>query len=716
MTERQDDLLEDGGAARAGPVPARGPAWALRALAAVAGVLAAATLVLLLVWGRGRVVVELAWFNAFVFTLQAVTCAATSVLVLGRHGVLRDPASYWTGVAFAGYGIALGFYVLAWPGTLPDDASLVAELPGTAAWFSLLAPFLLWAGLLAAAVARWPGEDSLRGGRWIASIAAWLGGTIAVCSVAIAFEAALPPLVLADGRFTPLLGASNALLAALFAAGTAIAAARSRRTGDGLPALTAFMQLAFAFVFVWMAIGTVRYGPWWYLARGALTAGAFVVLVGLLADYVGLLRREHAKSRRLSARSAELAAIETRLREHNAELRRAHAQLEEMDQRKNEFIAVLSHELRNPLAPIVNALFVLERSDPAAPQTQRAHALLARQVGHLTRLLDDLLDVTRIGRGKVALRRSALDLCALVRESVDDRRGLMQERGVELAVALPPEPVWVDGDETRLAQVVGNLLQNAAAFTPPGGRVTLSLTKNGDGAEVRVRDTGPGFEPALVERLFEPFTQIGVATPGWTGGLGLGLAIVKGLVELHGGQVSAASAGPGRGAEFTIRLPAVARQQDARGASPRDVAAVARRRVLVVDDNRDAAESLAAVVQLLGHEVQLAFDGAQALDVARKTAPHVVLCDLGMPGMNGYDVARALRAEHGSALRLVAVSGYAQPGDRRAAAEAGFDGHLAKPPEPQAIEREIARCAERAPAKRGGAPVAIERRRDDLSD
>jgi len=364
-------------------------------------------------------------------------------------------------------------------------------------------------------------------------------------------------------------------------------------------------------------------------------------------------------------------------------------ELREANRRKDEFLGMLSHELRNPLAPIRNALFILERAEPSGPQARRAREVAGRQVSHLTRLVDDLLDVTRIVRGKIELRRLPLDLAGVARRAGEDYAALLSERGVDLVSAVPPEPVWIDGDETRLAQAIGNLLQNAAKFTPSGGRVTLSVT-TGDTAEVHVRDTGRGITRELMSHIFDPFVQADQTLDRTDGGLGLGLALVKGLVQLHGGTVAATSDGPGTGADFTIRLPLLRRATRAARVADGETATVGRSRILVVDDNPDAAESLADLVRLFGHDAEVAFDGASAVAKARAGGFDVVLCDIGLPGMSGYEVAKALRADAGKPVRLIAVSGYAQPEDVQRSMEAGFDAHVAKPPDPARLEALLA--------------------------
>jgi signal transduction histidine kinase/ActR/RegA family two-component response regulator len=354
--------------------------------------------------------------------------------------------------------------------------------------------------------------------------------------------------------------------------------------------------------------------------------------------------------------------------------------LRETDQRRSEFLAVLSHELRNPLAPIASALHLLERAAPGTAAAAHAREVIERQTRHLTRLVDDLLDVTRIARGKIELRRALLDLRDVVHRACEDHRALLQQRGLTLRVAAPAAPVPVDADATRVSQVIGNLLQNAAKFTPAGGTVAVDVAVGDGAAEIRVTDDGAGMEPALVPRVFEPFVQGEGGMARTRGGLGLGLALVKGLVELHGGSVRARSDGPGRGAELSFTLPLV------RGAlGPVSAAPVAGPagplRILVIEDNLDAAETLADVLGLEGHAVEIASTGKDGIARALARPPDAVLCDIGLPDVDGYEVARALRADPrlGTA-RLVAVSGYALPEDRERARAAGFDAHVAKPP------------------------------------
>jgi CheY-like chemotaxis protein len=307
--------------------------------------------------------------------------------------------------------------------------------------------------------------------------------------------------------------------------------------------------------------------------------------------------------------------------------------------------------------------------------------------------VDDLLDVSRITQGKIRLIKEPVDLVRVVRQAVEIGSPLVTARQHRLAVDLPEGPVHVSGDEIRLTQVVANLLNNAAKYTDPGGDLSVSLARDGGEAVVRVRDSGIGIPPHMLAGVFELFTQVDDSLDRAQGGLGIGLTLVRRLVEMHGGAVTAASEGPGRGSEFAVRLPVLAKPPEATpGTNGRPPApAAARRRALIVDDNRDAAESLAALIGLAGHEVRVAHDGPTALTVAEAFRPEVVLLDIGLPGMTGYDVARALRNRPPTAgAVLAALTGYGQDEDRRQSREAGIDVHLVKPPDPEAIRRLLA--------------------------
>jgi PAS domain S-box-containing protein len=365
--------------------------------------------------------------------------------------------------------------------------------------------------------------------------------------------------------------------------------------------------------------------------------------------------------------------------------------LKEADRRKDEFLAMLAHELRNPLAPIRNAVEVFRLLGPADPDLEWARDMIGRQVQQLTRLVDDLLDVSRITRGKIALRKEPVDLAAVVARAVETSRPLLDARGHELTLDLPREPLRVEADATRLAQVVSNLLNNAARYTEEGGHIRLSVEPGRGEAVVRVRDDGMGIPAELLPQVFELFTQGDRSLARSEGGLGIGLTLVKRLVELHGGRVEARSAGPGRGSEFIVRLRTLApqpkRDMEDGGRGPSEVPPRPRR-VLVVDDNEDAAESLALLLRARGHEIRTAHDGPSALSVAEDFRPEVVFLDIGLPRMDGYEVARRLRVQPGrEGLLLVALTGYGQDEDRRRAEEAGFDAHLVKPADLEALQR-----------------------------
>jgi PAS domain S-box-containing protein len=356
-------------------------------------------------------------------------------------------------------------------------------------------------------------------------------------------------------------------------------------------------------------------------------------------------------------------------------------ELRDADRHKNEFLALLSHELRNPLAPIRNGLHLLEASGLPPGSARRAVDVLRRQTGLLTRLVDDLLDVTRVSRGRITLQKKKLELGPLLRQVLEDHQEQFGAMGVRLQSALPERPVLVEADASRLTQVIANLLSNAVRFSTRGGTTRVSLAvEEGPWAVLTVSDDGQGIPPELQARLFEPFVQGEVKLDRAKGGLGLGLALVKGLVALHGGSVSVSSSGRGTGATFAVRLP-VASGVALDAPAPEPVRAV-RRSVLLIEDNADAAETLQELLKLWGHDVALARSGPEGLSKARDLLPHVVVCDLGLPGTDGFTVARALRAEPLLAHAvLIALSGYALPADVQRATESGFDHHLAKPPD-----------------------------------
>ncbi len=388
----------------------------------------------------------------------------------------------------------------------------------------------------------------------------------------------------------------------------------------------------------------------------------------------------------VGARIVEASAIA-----HDITAQKAEEALHEAARRKDEFLAMLGHELRNPLAAIRNCLLILEQPGATPDQTRRALQTLERQVQHLTRLVDDLLDVSRISRGKIFLRTGSLDLVGLVRTAVEDHRASAADAGETLDLDLPERPLWVNGDPTRLAQCVGNVLHNAVKFTQRGGRIDVAVRAEGGHAAVSVRDTGVGMDLETLGWLFEPFSQGDSGLDRRRGGLGLGLAVVKRLVELHGGTASAHSEGLGHGTRMELRIPLDEQRDEAPATAPAAVRWRARR-CLVIEDNADAAETIGLLLELYGHEVRIARDGREGVETARGFLPEVVLCDIGLPeGMDGYEVARRMRQD--PTLRgtsLVALSGYGQEEDQRRAREAGFDVHLTKPADPDKLKRLLA--------------------------
>lgn len=353
----------------------------------------------------------------------------------------------------------------------------------------------------------------------------------------------------------------------------------------------------------------------------------------------------------------------------------------EADRRKDEFIAVLAHELRNPLAPLRSGLEIMRHAAGDPTTVTQTRDMMERQLGHMVRLIEDLLDVSRVNRNKMELRRSRVLLADVVSSAVEIARPLIEDAGLELTVSLPPGPVYLDADLTRLAQVFGNLLTNSAKYTERGGRIWLTAVCDRGEVVVSVRDTGIGIPADALPTIFDMFSQVGRTVERATGGLGIGLALVKGLVEMHGGAVAAESPGTGKGSTFTVRLPVLETRLLPPKAPPDEGPRVeARRRILVVDDNRDGAASLAMILKLKRNEVRIAHDGVEAVDVAAAFRPHLILMDVGMPRLNGYDAAARIRAQPwGKAMTIIALTGWGQERDKARSREAGCDGHLVKP-------------------------------------
>ena len=370
-------------------------------------------------------------------------------------------------------------------------------------------------------------------------------------------------------------------------------------------------------------------------------------------------------------------------------------QLRQQDRRKDDFIATLSHELRNPLAPIRAAAKVIASPQVAPAQLQRAQLIIERQVTHMALLLDDLLDVARITQGKLQLKKETVALIDVVDAAVEAVRPTLSGKNHELSLSLPAEPVLLDADPLRLSQILSNLLVNAAKYSDAGSHIELAATVKGNTVSLSVKDNGIGIAAESITGIFEMFSQIEGVTGRSDGGLGIGLALVKGLTELHGGTVEARSRGLGHGSEFIVRLPFAPRHPvPPPPVTDPALAASVRRRILVADDNKDAAESLSMLLELAGHEVRVAHLGRSALSRAQAFRPDTVLLDIGMPDLSGYEIAQDIRRQAwGTGIQLIALTGWGQENDRRRSLEAGFDHHLTKPIDPDQLEGVIASCS-----------------------
>ena len=427
---------------------------------------------------------------------------------------------------------------------------------------------------------------------------------------------------------------------------------------------------------------------------------------------VTLLERPVRVPALVSAVRASLRARrrQYQIRDQIAEMRRIADALREADRRKDEFLAILAHELRNPLAPLRNALEAMRFAPDNRDTATWARDIMARQIHQMVRLIDDLLDLSRVSRGKIKLEREPVEIYAVVVDALEVCRPAVEGAGHRITVQLPDEPLRVEGDRTRLVQVLCNLLSNAAKYTAPGGAIHVEARAEDRAVRLSVTDSGVGIPADMLDRVFDMFTQVEQSLERSQGGLGIGLTLVKRLVELHGGSVQANSEGPGSGSEFVVRLPRfsgrVAAPRPPAGAEPvHEVANARPHRILVADDNRDAAETLANMLRLFGHEVCIAYNGEEAVRAAAAFKPDLALMDIGMPRMNGYDAARCIRDQPGGQdVLLVALTGWGQPDDKRRSSSAGFDQHLVKPLDPAVLGRLIENAAHKNSSQRNPSP------------
>jgi signal transduction histidine kinase len=426
------------------------------------------------------------------------------------------------------------------------------------------------------------------------------------------------------------------------------------------------------------------------------------ILRSKIAVFVELFRKSRALARANEALGREITErerVEEALRRSNQELetrvRERTEALEVADRRKDEFLAALSHELRNPLAPIRAAVEFMRLKGTGDPATERARGVIDRQVEHMTRLIDDLLDVSRITRDQLVLRRARVKLEDVIAAAVETSRPVIEQRGHHLSVRIQEAPIWIEADPARLSQVISNLLTNAAKYTPPGGSVAVSAGTRGGAVVVEVADTGIGVPPEMLPRIFDMFLHSGRPRGRSADGLGIGLTLARRLVEMHGGTIQVESAGTGQGSTFAIRLPVKAAAPLSDSVSePLDLSPLDHSlKVLVVDDNQDAAEMLVAMLNAWRQETAIAFDGLTAIERGGAFEPEVVLLDIGMPGVDGYETARRVRERPwGRKVVLVAVTGWGQQADRERSEAAGFDYHLVKPVAPTALKALLGRC------------------------
>jgi signal transduction histidine kinase len=416
------------------------------------------------------------------------------------------------------------------------------------------------------------------------------------------------------------------------------------------------------------------------------------VVPEIMRAKVGVFADLYRKTRQLERLNLEL---ETRVAERTADLEASAARLQEADRRKDQFLATLAHELRNPLAPIASAAKVLRLKATNDPDLQWSQQVIDRQVAHLARLVDDLLDVSRISRNKLELRKQRVELAVILNAAVESSRSLMQKRGHEFNMTLPDVPVYLNADTVRLSQVFTNLLNNSAKFTGPDGRISLAARADGNSVFVSVSDTGIGISPEELPQIWELFYQLDTALEGSYGGLGVGLSLVRQLVDMHGGSVEAYSEGLGKGSEFVVCLPVLQEASEhaqlTKSAAHAEAAAHPGVRILIADDNEDSANTLALLLRLEGYVIALAYNGIEALEVGDRFQPEVAVLDIGMPKLNGYEVAQRIRERPwGTNVLLIAQSGWGREEDVRRSKEAGFNVHLTKPPDFDALNKLLA--------------------------
>ena len=668
----------------------------VRPILAAGAVVAFAGIAILLGWlfdlAAAKSVIS-GWRVMVPATAACFVFAGTAILLAARHAH-RQPR-LWSARALAVAGLVLPLVTLieyltgirtgleGWFGIAFDRTSPVAGRmsPLTSLCFTVLGGSLVAATFSAPRVL-----VAARIGAGTTLLTAWLA------VLAVAFDADR----LADAPRFPGMAVMTIVLMAV-ASWATLALSFDREPGDpqaapATPRLGALVVAAFA---VPLVLGILRDAISSRVAPEVMTAILVLLLAATMAAIIwqygsrmAALRYERELAfaeleQRVGQRTHELAA-------RNEELRRSEDRLRDADRRKDEFLATLAHELRNPLAPIRSAVAAL-RSDLVPEEDKReARVIIDRQVGQMTRLIDDLLDVSRITAGKLPMKKERLQLADVLTLAVSTVRPHVDEARHRLIVALPEQPIAVEADEARLAQVFANLLHNACKYTEPGGEITLTVTRPSESAvEVAVRDTGIGIPPEFLPHLFQKFSQVAPALDRSQGGLGLGLSLVHGIVTLHGGRVEARSAGAGHGSEFVVRLPVlpnilpVAEPPEALAPAQKRVS----RRVLVVDDNTDSADSLALLLRVEGHLVETAHDGAAALELAERFQPDAILLDLGMPRMNGYEVCERIRSHAwGRSILMVAQTGWGQEQDRARTLEAGFDAHLTKPIDPAAVQ------------------------------